>query len=187
MKEQSGIHRAVFLDRDGTVSEEVGYMYDVALYKVFPWTGESIRRINESGMRVALATNQSGIERGYFSEQMVHQVHDRLREEIGRSGAWLDAAYFCPHHPESGCPCRKPRPGMLHQGQQELGIDLSRSYMVGDRYLDVRTGHAAGTRTILVMTGNGREEHERYRDADVQPDHLAEDLAEAVDLVLKER
>ena len=186
MNEPDGVD-AVFLDRDGTVSEEVGYMYDVTLYQVFPWTGQAIRRLNECGIRVALATNQSGIERGYFSERTVHRVHDRLREKIGRSGASLDAVYFCPHHPEAGCGCRKPRPGMLERAREELGINLGNSYMVGDRYLDVQTGRAAGARTILVMTGNGREEQEQYRDAEIQPDHFAQDLAEAVDLILRNR
>ncbi len=178
---------AIFLDRDGTVSEEVGYMYDVSLYRVFPWTGEAIRRINQSGMKVVLATNQSGIERGYFQESMVHHVHDRLREEIALSRARLDGVYFCPHHPETGCECRKPRPGMLLRAQDELGLDLHRSYMVGDRYLDVRTGKAAGAGTVLVLTGDGRKEYEEFKAADVQPDFVAEDLAEAVDLILKNR
>ena len=186
MKEEASSARgAVFLDRDGTVSEEVGYMYDVSLYKIFPWTGDAIRRLNESGMKVALATNQSGIERGYFREEMVHRVHDHLRNEIARSQATLDAAYFCPHHPKSGCPCRKPRPGMLLQGREELDISLASSYMVGDRYGDVQSGKAAGVTTILVLTGNGREERERYRDEIIQPDLVAEDLTEAVDLILK--
>ncbi len=178
---------AIFLDRDGTVSEEVGYMYDVSLYRVFPWTGEAIRRINRSGMKVLLATNQSGIERGYFQESMVHRVHDRLREEIAVSRARLDGVYFCPHHPEAGCECRKPRPGMLLRARDEFSLDLDRSYMVGDRYLDVRTGKAAGAGTVLVLTGDGRKEYAEFKDADEQPDFVAEDLAEAVDLILKNR
>lgn len=178
---------AIILDRDGTVSEEVGYMYDVSLYSVFPWTGEAIRRINQSGMKVVLATNQSGIERGYFQESMVHRVHDRLREEIAQVQARLDGIYFCPHLPDSGCECRKPRPGMLFQAQNELGLDLHRSYMVGDRYLDVRTGKAAGVGTVLVLSGDGRKEYKEFKDTDVQPDFVAEDLAEAVGMILKDR
>ena len=185
MKREANTEGAVFLDRDGTVSEEVGYMFDVSRYKIFPWTGDAIRRLNDSGMKVALATNQSGIERGYFREEMVHRVHDHLRAEIARSRARLDAAYFCPHHPNSGCPCRKPRPGMLIRGQVELDIDLGCSYMVGDRYGDVHAGNAAGVTTVLVLTGDGREEHERHKSEEVQPDLIAEDLAEAVDLILK--
>ena len=139
---------AIFLDRDGTVSEEVGYMYDVSLYRVFPGQGGDPAD-QQSGMKVLLVTNQSGIERGYFQESMVHRVHDRLREKIALSQARLDGVYFCPHHPETGCNCRKPRPGMLLRARDELGLDLGRSYMVGDRYLDVRTGKAAGAARCL--------------------------------------
>ena len=186
MTEKTGSKQgAVFLDRDGTVSEEVGYMYDVSLYKVFSWTGDAIRRLNDSGMKVALATNQSGIERGYFRHEMIERVHDCLRSEIARSRAALDAAYFCPHHPNNTCLCRKPRPGMLLEGQAELGIDLGCSFMVGDRYTDIHAGKAAGVTTVLVLTGDGREQLRRHKNETVQPDLVAEDLAEAVDLILK--
>ena len=178
---------AVFLDRDGTVSEEVGYMYDVSLYRVFPWTGEAIRRINQSGMKVILATNQSGIDRGYFTESMVNKVHNRLRDEISKAKAKLDGVYFCPHHPEAGCKCRKPNPGMLRRAERELGVDLQRSYMVGDRYLDVRTGKAAGAFAVLVLTGDGQEEYELHKNDDIQPDFVADNLAEAVDCILGDR
>jgi D-glycero-D-manno-heptose 1,7-bisphosphate phosphatase len=186
MRSVDSTKSAVFLDRDGTVSEEVGYMYDVSQYRVFPWTGPAIRRINAKGLYVILATNQSGIERGYFTEDMVHRVHRRLAEEIGRSGAQLDAAYFCPHHPDRCHDCRKPNPGMLLRARDEMGIDLKSSFMVGDRHTDIRTGKAAGTRTVLVMTGDGREERERNHDAEIQPDYFADDLADAVDYILKQ-
>jgi D-glycero-D-manno-heptose 1,7-bisphosphate phosphatase len=172
------------MDRDGTVSEEIGYMYHTHLYKPFPWTGPAIRKINESGMKAILITNQSGVERGYFPESQVHEVHDILRAELARHNAVLDAVYFCPHHPDSGCDCRKPRPGMLLQAQQQLGIDLSQSYMIGDRYLDVDVAYAAGSRSVLVMTGNGRAEYEKYRDLPNQPHLLAENLLEAVEAII---
>jgi D-glycero-D-manno-heptose 1,7-bisphosphate phosphatase len=177
---------AVFLDRDGTVSEEVGYMYDVSQYKVFEWTGKAIRRINDSGYRVVLTTNQSGVERGYFDQEVVFRVHERLQKEIARDGAHLDAVYFCPHRPETGCECRKPKPGMLYQARDALGIDLGRSYMIGDRYLDVATGHAAGARTILVLTGDGAKERERHRNAVIQPNFVASTLDAAVEIILKD-
>ena len=176
----------VFLDRDGTVSEEVGYMYDVSLYKVFPWTAEAVKRLNSSGVRVVLATNQSGVERGYFSVDMVHRVHSRLGQELLNAGAHLDGVYFCPHHPDSGCECRKPRPGMLLRAREEMGIDLGMAYMIGDRYTDIRTGHAAGTRTVLVMTGDGSKEHLEHGQSEIQPDMVADTLSEAVDLVLED-
>ncbi len=187
MRSENTNHGAVFLDRDGTVSEEIGYMYDVARYRIFPWTGHAIRKMNDTGMRVILATNQSGVERGYFTERMVHRVHDRLRDAIARYGARLDGAYFCPHTTASDCPCRKPRPGMLIRAQREFGIDLSSSYMVGDRISDVRAGKAARTRTILVMTGDGQRERALCQDDEMQPDLFAEDLAEAAELIRKGR
>jgi len=172
------------MDRDGTVSEEIGYMYHSHLYKPFPWTGPAIRKINDSGMKAILITNQSGVERGYFTESLVHEVHDILRAELARHGGHLDAIYFCPHHPETGCDCRKPRPGMLVRAQKEMGIDLSRSYVIGDRYLDVDVAHAAGARSVLVMTGNGRAELEKYKTLPQQPHFVAETLLEAVESIV---
>ena len=177
---------AVFLDRDGTVSEEVGYMFDVSLFQVFPWTGPAIRRINDSGMQVILATNQSGIARGYFVESMVHSVHEKLGTEIAKAGARLDAAYFCPHLPDACTDCRKPNSGMLYRARDEMGINLAESYMVGDRYTDIQTGKVAGTRTVLVMTGDGRKEREEHGNTEIQPDFFAENLSEAADIILKD-
>ena len=178
------MHKAIFMDRDGTVSEEIGYMYHTDLYKPFPWTSRAIRKINESGMKAILITNQSGVERGYFPESQVHEVHDILRAELARHNAKLDAIYFCPHHPDTGCACRKPRPGMLLRAHQELDIDLAQSYMVGDRYLDVDTANAAKVRSVLVMTGNGRSEYEKYKDHPQQPDFVAENLLDAVESII---
>ncbi len=177
---------AVFLDRDGTVSEEIGYVYDASQYRVFPWTGTAIQRLNAKGLHVILATNQSGIERGYFTEDMVHRVHRNLSDEIGRSGGRLDAAYFCPHLPDSCRDCRKPHPGMLYRARDEMAVDLETSYMVGDRQTDVQAGKAAGTRTILVMTGDGRNQRDLYRDSEVQPDYFANTLSDAVDWILED-
>lgn len=172
------------MDRDGTVSEEVGYLYDTNMYKPFPWTGPAIRKINESGMKAILITNQSGVERGYYPESQVHEVHNVLRAELARHNAILDAIYFCPHHPETGCDCRKPRPGMLLRAQQELGIDIAQSYMIGDKYLDVEAAYAAGARPVLVMTGYGRAEYEKYKDLPRQPHFIAENLLDAVESIV---
>lgn len=176
--------RAVFLDRDGTVAEENGYMYTPADFVVFPWTGSAVRRLNEAGFLVVLVTNQSGVGRGYFTEITVESVHDRLRREIAREGGRLDAAYVCPHRPDQGCGCRKPRPGLLTRARDELDIALEGSFMVGDRYSDIAAGRAAGARTILVMTGDGMSEHEKRRGSEPEPDHLARTLAEAVETIL---
>src|SRR6516162_3271001 len=110
------------MDRDGTVSEEIGYMYHAGLYQPFPFAGPAIRRINESGMKAVLITNQSGVGRGYFDQESVDEVHGILRVELERHQASLDGIYVCPHRPQDNCECRKPNPGMLLRAQQELDI-----------------------------------------------------------------
>src|SRR5215831_7207660 len=141
------------MDRDGTVSEEIGYMYHSGLYRPFPFAGPAIRRINESGMKAVLITNQSGVGRGYFDQESVDEVHGILRAELGRHQASLDAIYVCPHSPKDNCECRKPNPGMLLRAQEELDIDLSRSFVVGDKFVDVEVAHRVGAKGILVLTG----------------------------------
>ena len=180
----SRMHKAVFMDRDGTVSEEIGYMYDAGLYKPFSYTGPAIRRINESGMKAVLITNQSGVGRGYFEEAAVHRIHDLLRAELHRHGARLDAVYFCPHDPQAGCDCRKPQPGMLRRAEKELDVDLAASYVIGDKQADVETAYAAGAKAILVLTGYGRAEREMHKTSARQPHLVAENLSEAVDAIL---
>ena len=173
------------MDRDGTVSEEVGYMYHAGLYRVYPWSGDAIRKINASGMKAILTTNQSGIARGYFPESTVHEVHQLLQVELKQWEAHIDAIYFCPHLPEDNCDCRKPRPGMMLRAARELEIDLSRSYMVGDRYIDVRAAHAAGVRSVLVCSGDGAGEMAKYAGLPgPQPDFVADNLLHAVDAIL---
>jgi D-glycero-D-manno-heptose 1,7-bisphosphate phosphatase len=176
---------AVFMDRDGTVSEEVGYMYHAGLYKLFPWTGEAIRRINESGMKAVLITNQSGLGRGYFDRSTVDEVHGILQRELAKFNAHLDAIYLCPHLPEDNCDCRKPKPGMLLQAAREMNIDLSESYMIGDRYVDVGAAHAAGLRSVLVCSGDGRAEFSKYAGIPgPQPRAIAQHLLHAVEVIL---
>ena len=173
------------MDRDGTVSEEVGYMYHAGLYRVYPWSGDAIRKINASGMKAILTTNQSGIARGYFPESTVHEVHQLLQVELKQWEAHIDAIYFCPHLPEDNCECRKPRPGMMLRAARELEIDLGRSYMVGDRYVDVRAAHAAGVRSVLVCSGDGAAEMAKYAGLPgPQPDFVADNLLHAVDAIL---
>jgi D-glycero-D-manno-heptose 1,7-bisphosphate phosphatase len=176
---------AIFIDRDGTVSEEVGYMYHSGLFRVFPWTGQAIQKINASGMKSILITNQSGIERGYFPESTVHEVHQALQQNLNQWQAQLDAIYYCPHAPEKNCDCRKPKPGLILRAARDLEIDLSRSFMVGDRYLDVRAAQAAGLRSVLVRTGDGASEVAKYAAAQVpQPNFVADNLLHAVEAIL---
>jgi D-glycero-D-manno-heptose 1,7-bisphosphate phosphatase len=184
---------AIFIDRDGTISEEVGYVNHPARYRVFPFSAEAVRMINDAGRLAVLVTNQAGVARGYFKEELIHAVHDQLARELATGGARLDAIYYCPHHPSVGeppyrldCDCRKPRPGLLKRAAAELDIDLARSWTVGDRYGDTELARNAGTRAALVLTGYGRGEHEYQRDAwRHRPDLVAENLLEAVREILR--
>ena len=185
--------RAIFLDRDGTLSEEVGYVNHVSRYRLLPHALEAIRAINQAGWLAIVVTNQAGIARGYFGEAVLHQVHDLLRQWTGEAGVRLDAIYYCPHHPREGeppwradCDCRKPRPGMLLRAAREHDIDLRRSWMVGDSVIDIEAGAAAGMPGVLVLTGYGRglveHQKERFRTA---PIHTAEHVLDAVRFILK--
>ena len=183
----------VFIDRDGTISEEVGYINHPSRFQVYPWSGEAIRKLNLKGLKAIVVTNQAGVARGYFEEGLIHEVHQKLRDELNRSGAYLDAIYYCPHHPSSGnpsyrldCDCRKPKPGMLLRAALEFEIDLKGSFMIGDRYSDIELAHNAGTKSIFVLSGYGLGEFEYHRqDWKVQPDWVAKNLLEATEIILK--
>jgi D-glycero-D-manno-heptose 1,7-bisphosphate phosphatase len=185
--------RAILIDRDGTLCEEVGYVNHVGRVRLPERSIEAVRRANEAGFQTVLVTNQAGVARGYFDESLVGEVHDHIREALGTKGARLDGIYYCPHHPEVGagpyrreCDCRKPRPGMLLRARDEMGIDLTSSYMVGDSHKDIEAGHRVGAKTVLVLTGYGRGEmeHQPHRFT-VEPDHVAADLLEAVEWILE--
>jgi D-glycero-D-manno-heptose 1,7-bisphosphate phosphatase len=153
---------AVFLDRDGTLIEEVNYLSRVEQVRLIPGAAAAVRRLNDAGARVVVVTNQAGVARGYFPEERVAEVHARLSAVLSEQGARVDAYYHCPHHAAEGvgaykldCDCRKPKPGMLLAAARDLGLDLSRSWMVGDKVCDLKAGAAAGCRTVLVRTGYG--------------------------------
>jgi D-glycero-D-manno-heptose 1,7-bisphosphate phosphatase len=186
MSERQFLRRAVFLDRDGTIGEEMGYVNHVDRFQVFPYAAEAIRHLNEAEIPVIVVTNQSGIARNIFPESLVHEVHKKMVAELAAGGAWIDAIYFCPHKSEDACVCRKPNPGLLEQAAREHGLELPGSWVVGDRYADLEMGHAAGARGILVMTGYGRGEYELHRGAwPRQPDALAANLSDAVRQILR--
>lgn len=180
--------RAVFMDRDGTISEEVGYINHPSRYRVFPYSAEAVRLLNEAGWLAILVTNQAGVARGYFTEDVITAVHDVLRQELERDGARLDAIYYCAHHPTVGeqpyrfdCDCRKPKPGLIERAAQDFDIDLAQSWMIGDRYSDIELARNAHTSAAFVLSGYGRGEWEYQRAAwKHEPDMVAEDLLEAV-------
>lgn len=186
---------AIFIDRDGTISEEVGYVNHPSRYRVSPFAAEAVRAINESEYLAILVTNQAGVARGYFAEELIHTVHDLLEAELARGGARLDAIYYCPHHPTVGeppyrqaCDCRKPRTGLIERAAREHNIDLARSWMIGDRYSDVELARNANLRAAFVLTGYGRGEWEysRHRWAEWrgEPEIVADNLLEAVNQIL---
>jgi len=172
---------AIFLDRDGTLNEAVGYLNHPSLFRVFPWTVEAIRAIRDEGYLAVMITNQSGIGRGYFSEEMMQEVHAGFRRLLEEAGTTLDGIYHCPHRPDDGCECRKPKPGMLLRAEKELGCDLSRSWMVGDNRSDLETAWSVGARAALVRTGDG-EGNLSYQAPNWprQPDLIAANLHRAV-------
>ncbi len=185
MAEARPLRRAAFLDRDGTICEEMGYVNHVDRLRIFPFAAAAIRRLNDARVPVIVVTNQSGVARNIFPESLVHQVHKKMIAELAAGGARVDAIYFCPHKTEDACECRKPNPGLLERAAREHALDLSASWVVGDRYADLEMGHAAGARGILVMTGYGRGEYELHHTKWArQPDALAENLTEAVRRIL---
>jgi D-glycero-D-manno-heptose 1,7-bisphosphate phosphatase len=177
--------RAVFLDRDGTIAEEVGYLNHLSRFHLFPFAAGAICRLNQAGFAVVVVTNQSGATRGFFPEDLIHQVHGHMVAELAAAGARINAVYYCPHTRDADCNCRKPRPGMLERASHEHGLALEGSFVVSDRYADVQMAHAVGSHGILVLTGYGRGEFEWNRDRwPRQPDAVAENLLAATDAIL---
>lgn len=179
---------AVFIDRDGTISEEVGYVNHPSRFRVFPYSSEAIRILNDAGWLAILITNQAGVARGYFSEDVIQKVHDQLTHDLQNGSAKLDAIYYCAHHPSVGeppyrfdCDCRKPKTGLIQQAAKDFEIDIAASWMAGDRYSDVELARNAGLRSAFVLSGYGRGEWEYQSQAWVhRPDLVCENLLEAV-------
>jgi D-glycero-D-manno-heptose 1,7-bisphosphate phosphatase len=180
----NGYRGAVFLDRDGTVTQEVGYLHDVDALALLPGSSGAIRRLNEAGIPVFLATNQSAVGRGYFPAEKVEAAHRRLTRLLDQEGACLDGIYWCPHAPEEACGCRKPAAGLVQAAAREHGIDLSQSYLVGDKVGDMACAGAVGAKGVLVLTGYGQTERDCLEDP---PAHVARDLDEAVSWILRDR
>jgi len=179
--------RAVFLDRDGTINEEMGYINHLSRFRLLPGSAQAIARLNQAGLKVVVATNQSGVARKYFPASLIGQVHNLMLELLAQQNARLDGIYICQHAPDDNCSCRKPQPGLLHQAAQELALDLNRSYVVGDRYNDLQLAARVGARGILVLTGYGRGELENYQGQRlVEPDFIAADLSAAAAWILKD-
>jgi D-glycero-D-manno-heptose 1,7-bisphosphate phosphatase len=184
---------AVFLDRDGTVNEQMGYINHLSRFHLLAGAARAVRLLNEQRYLVIVVSNQSGVARGYFPLGLVHEVHARMAELLGADGASVDRVYFCPHHPEGSvaefrtrCDCRKPRTGLMEQARKDFEIDMGRSWVIGDRYSDIEFADRAGLPGILVKTGYGRGELDHViPNRPLRPVRAAEDLLDAVTWILK--
>lgn len=170
---------AAFIDRDGTLIEEVNFLSRVDDLRIFSYTAEALRRLKENGFLIIVVTNQSGIGRRIYGEADMRSIHDEIQRELGNA---IDGFYFCPHLPDAGCQCRKPNLGMLRSAGDDFPIDLTDSWMIGDKRLDVETGFNAGIGTAMVRTGYGRDHSVQM---DRRPDIIADDLLQAVEQILE--
>lgn len=184
---------AVFLDRDGTLVEEAGYLDRLERLVFFPYAVDAVRLLNRSGLAVVVVTNQAGVARGIFKEAFVAEAHRHIAERLALGGARVDGFYYCPHHPEAvvealrqACGCRKPEPGMLTRAAEELGLDLSASFVVGDRWHDLEAGRRVGARGVLVRTGYGRTEEASPKPG-LAPAAIVNNVAEAASWILRTR
>jgi len=185
---------AVFLDRDGTVNEQMGYINHISRFRLLPGVAEAIKLLNDSHIPVVVVTNQSGLARGYFPRELLDEVHAKMTDMLSEQGAVLDGIYTCPHHPEAKeekyrqeCTCRKPKTGLLEQAAAELNLSLKDSYMVGDRWSDLKCADRAGCTPVLVLTGYGRGDLKYIGPRqEIQPYCIADNLHDAVDWILKD-
>ena len=182
---------AVFLDRDGTINVEAGYITDLANLRLMPGAAAAIKRLNDMGVPAILATNQSGPARGYYDEAWVLTLNGRVAELLEAEGARLDDQFYCPHLPDGtvpaytqACRCRKPEPGMLEDAAAKHGLDLAASYMIGDKSTDVEVGQRAGCKTVLLRSGFGERVLSGEYQWPVEPDFVADTLVEAIDWVV---
>jgi D-glycero-D-manno-heptose 1,7-bisphosphate phosphatase len=182
----------VFLDRDGTVNEEVDFLSSPDELHLLNGSASAIREANELGLTTVIVTNQSGIARGLLTEERLMEIHHRLEQVLEKEGARIDAIYFCPHLPGEGnspyyqdCSCRKPKTGMVLHAAERFGIDLSRSFVVGDRMIDIEMGKRVGATTIIVRTGYGEMEISQMQEHNVTPDYVAENLLDAMQYIKK--
>lgn len=183
---------AVFLDRDGTLNEDAGYPVQYSQIKIYAFSFEAVRRLNQAGWPVIVLTNQSAVGRGMLSEEDLRLLHKKIEEAFAEQRARLDAFYYCPHYEHAPapryrgpCSCRKPNPGLALQAAADFGLDLERSYMVGDKVEDILLGLQIKATPLLVLTGHGQISLVELQARGIQPAFLARNLLEAVDWILE--
>ncbi|MFC1557983.1 D-glycero-alpha-D-manno-heptose-1,7-bisphosphate 7-phosphatase [candidate division KSB1 bacterium] len=184
----------VFLDRDGTISQEIGYILEINKFSLYDYSVEAIKKLNSLGVKVIVVTNQACVARGLCSEDTVQSVNQRMINLLKSEGAFLDDVFFCPHHIEGtvdeytiDCPCRKPKIGMISEAVSKNDIEVTESFVVGDKISDIQMGFNAGTRTILLLTGHGRNALNEIKNNNLKMPHfIAENLLEASDIIYRE-
>lgn len=176
-------NRAAFLDRDGTIAKDVHYCRRIEDFEIFPGVDEAIRLLNENRFKVIIVTNQSGVARGYFTEEILAQIHRKMIQELSQHEAHLDAIYYCPHHPDENCECRKPKPKLIIDAAKEFGISLEQSYVVGDMTMDIKAGKLAGCKTVLL---NSDANFTKVDTGEEPPDYIAPNLLEAVKWIVNQ-
>lgn len=181
------MRRAVFLDRDGTLVKEIGYLKNVADLELIEGAPEALRMLSDAGYLLFVVTNQAGVARGFFGEETVKELNLALDAMLRDQGVKIEKFVYCPHHPDftGPCECRKPAPGMLFHTAEGYDVDFGRSYMVGDKADDIRAGQNAGTKTGLVLTGYGKRELELLKTGGAHPDLVAENIKDLASLILK--
>lgn len=179
--------KTVFLDRDGTLNVEIyPYLTDVRQLQVFDFTSKAVQLLNEHQFKTVVVTNQSCVAKKLISEAYLQEIHQTLFDHLMAKNARLDAIYYCPHNPEEKCFCRKPNGGMIHRAVKEQGINLKKSFLVGDRLFDLHLGKNVGLTTVLVLTGAGKITLEKLMDHQERPDHVAENVLEAVRWIIQQ-
>jgi len=176
------LHKGVFIDRDDTISRDVHYCSRPEDFELLPKAAAGIKLLNQEGFKVIVITNQSGIARGYFTEGMLNKIHQKMVDELAKFGAHVDAIYFCPHHPDENCECRKPKPKLAHQAIQELYIDPQQSFVIGDRLMDVELAKAIGCKSVMIPSEPGKAELGKNS---ISPDYIALDLVLAAKWIIK--
>ena len=181
----------VFIDRDGTLNQERDFICKAEDFELIPGAAGAVRKLNSRGVPTCVISNQSGVARGYLTEGDLLLIHVKLRVELEKENAWVDRIYYCPHHPTGAvppynieCDCRKPGPGMMRRGGRELDIDLTRSFVVGDKTTDVQAGKAVGATSILVLTGYGRSSFAEIKNERISADYVAPSIVEAVEYII---
>ncbi|MGA1846463.1 D-glycero-alpha-D-manno-heptose-1,7-bisphosphate 7-phosphatase [Deferribacter abyssi] len=177
----------VFIDRDGTINKEAGYINHPDNFEVYPFVSQAMRLLNINNILAVVVTNQAGIARGYYSIETMHVLHEKMYYILNKNGAKIDALYYCPHHPSSkikeyaiNCSCRKPKTGMINMALRDLLIDKEKMYVIGDKLSDIELGWNANCKTILVLTGYGKGELAKLKNYDKMPNYICENLLDAV-------